>query len=45
VAEKKQQPSQKTQPAQGKPIDIPVLKRGAFDKLLKRASKRTPQER
>jgi len=29
---------QKTQPKKGKPIEIPVPKRGAFDRLLKRAA-------
>lgn len=32
-------PTQKTQPKQGEPIDIPVPKRSTFDKLVKRAAK------
>jgi hypothetical protein len=32
-------PKQKTQPKTGKPIEIPVPKRGDFDKLVKRAAK------
>jgi len=31
--------TQKTQPKKGKPVEIPVPKRSAFDKLLKRAEK------
>jgi len=33
------EPTQKTQPAKGKPIDIPVPKRSAFDKLVKKAAR------
>jgi hypothetical protein len=33
----KDEPTQRTQPKKGKPIDIPVPKRNDFDKLLKRA--------
>jgi hypothetical protein len=32
-------PKQETQPKKGKPIEIPVPKRSAFDKLVKRAAK------
>ena len=32
-------PKQKTRPKKGKPIEIPVPKRGAFDKLIDRATK------
>ncbi|MEA2252517.1 MAG: hypothetical protein QOG70_2759 [Solirubrobacteraceae bacterium] len=32
------EPTQKTQPKQGKPIEIPVPKREDFDKLVKRAA-------
>ena len=35
----KREPKQKTRPAKGKPIEIPVPKRGDFEKLLKRAAK------
>ena len=31
--------TQKTRPKKGKPIEIPVPKRGDFEKLLKRAAK------
>jgi len=36
-------PVQKTQPKKGKPVEIPVPKRSAFDKLLAKAEK--PRER
>jgi hypothetical protein len=39
MADRKPQPTQKSQPKKGKPIDIPVPKRSDFDKLLKRAEK------
>ena len=34
------EPTQKTQPKKGKPVEIPVPKRSAFDKLLAKAAKR-----
>jgi hypothetical protein len=37
------QPKQKTRPKKGKPIEIPVPKRSAFEKLLKRAEKTPPK--
>lgn len=37
-------PKQKTQPKKGEPIEIPVPKREAFDKLLRRAAQRKPQQ-
>jgi len=33
------EPTQKTQPKKGKPVEIPVPKRSAFDRLLKKAEK------
>lgn len=39
VADKKPQPTQKTQPKEGKPIEVPVPKRSDFDKVLERAMK------
>ncbi len=39
MAGDRQKPKQKTRPAKGKPIDIPVPKRGDFDKLLDKAAK------
>ena len=33
----KREPTHKTQPKKGKPVDIPVPKRSTFDKLLERA--------
>jgi hypothetical protein len=36
----KREPTQRTRPKKGKPIEIPVPKRGDFDKLLERAEKR-----
>lgn len=35
--------TQKTKPKQGKPIEIPVPKRSAFDKLLGRAATNPPK--
>jgi len=32
-------PTQQTQPKKGKPIEIPVPKRGEFDRLLAKAEK------
>jgi hypothetical protein len=40
MAQAKRQPTQKTQPKKGKPVEIPVPKRGDFDRLLKKATKR-----
>lgn len=40
MADKKPEPTQKTQPKTGKPIEIPVPKRGYIDKLLARATKK-----
>lgn len=37
-----QEPTQQTQPKKGKPVEIPIPKRSAFDKLLKRAEKPRP---
>jgi hypothetical protein len=37
MAQDKREPTQRTQPKKGKPIDIPVPKRSVFDRLLKRA--------
>ena len=33
------EPTQKTQPKKGKPVEIPVPKRSAFDRLLAKAEK------
>jgi hypothetical protein len=40
-----QERTQKTRPKKGKPIDIPIPKREAFDKLVRRASKGSPGRR
>lgn len=40
---RKRQRTQKSQPKQGEPIDIPVPKRGDVDKVLKRAMKGPPR--
>jgi hypothetical protein len=40
VAGNDQEPTQHTRPKKGKPIEIPVPKREAFDKLVRRASKK-----
>jgi hypothetical protein len=34
-------PKQKTRPKKGKPVEIPVPKRGEFEKLLEKAAKPT----
>jgi hypothetical protein len=34
----KSERKQKTRPKKGKPVEIPVPKRGTFDRLLKRAA-------
>jgi hypothetical protein len=34
----KREPTQKTRPKRGKPIEIPVPKRSAFDKVVKKAA-------
>jgi len=39
VGQDKRQPTQKSRPKKGKPIEIPVPKRRDFEKLLKRAAK------
>jgi hypothetical protein len=41
----KSQPKQKTQPKKGKPVEIPVPKRGDFDRLVKRAAKGSAKRR
>lgn len=38
----KAEPTQKTKPKRGRPIEIPVPKRSAFERLLKKAAKRKP---
>lgn len=37
MAEHEREPTQRTQPKKGKPVEIPVPKRSTFDKLLDRA--------
>lgn len=37
--------TQKTQPKKGKPIEVPVPKRGDFERLLKRATNRPDSRR
>jgi hypothetical protein len=44
MAERKPR-TQRTQPKKGKPIDIPIPKRGDFDRFLKRAEKPPKSER
>jgi hypothetical protein len=39
MAQDKREPTQRTQPKKGKPVEIPVPKRSDFDRLLKRAEK------
>lgn len=43
MADKKPQRTQKTKPAEGKPIEIPVPKRKDIEKLLERATKKPRQ--
>lgn len=45
VASVKPERKQKTQPKKGKPVEIPVPKREDFDRLLKRAEKRSAPRR
>jgi hypothetical protein len=40
MANKKPEPTQKTRPKEGEPIDIPVPRREVFEKLLKRAARK-----
>jgi hypothetical protein len=42
MARERRQPTQKTQPKKGKPIEIPVPKRGDFERLLKKAARKRP---
>lgn len=39
MADDKREPTQRTTPKKGKPVEIPVPKRSTFDKLLARAEK------
>ncbi len=39
MADEKREPTQKTQPKKGKPVEIPVPKRSEFDRLLAKAEK------
>jgi hypothetical protein len=39
MADKKPEPTQRSRPKEGKPIEIPVPKRGEVDSLLERAMK------
>jgi hypothetical protein len=46
MPEAKREPTQRTRPKKGKPVEIPVPKRSVFEKLLKRAEelpKRKPR--
>jgi hypothetical protein len=45
MAQDKREPTQRTQPKKGEPIEIPVPKRSDFDKLVKRAAKGTDRKR
>jgi hypothetical protein len=45
MAERKPERMQKTQPKKGKPVEIPIPRREAFDKLLKRAEKAIRREK
>jgi len=40
MAKDKREPTQRTRPKKGKPVEIPVPTRSDFDKLLDRAEKR-----
>jgi hypothetical protein len=39
MAQDKREPTQRTQPKKGKPVEIPVPKRSDFDRLLKLATR------
>lgn len=39
MADDKREPTQRTTPKKGKPVEIPVPKRSTFDKLLERAQR------
>ncbi len=39
MAQDRREPTQKTQPKKGKPVEIPVPKRSEFDRLLAKAEK------
>jgi hypothetical protein len=39
MARDRREPTQKTKPKKGRPVEIPVPKRSDFDRLLKRAEK------
>jgi len=39
MADEKREPTQKTKPKKGKPVEIPVPKRSEFDRLLEKAAK------
>jgi hypothetical protein len=41
MADDKREPTQRTQPKNGEPVEIPVPKRSEFDELLGRAEKRS----
>ncbi len=40
----KREPTQKTQPKKGKPVEIPVPKRGDFERLVRGATKDVPAQ-
>jgi hypothetical protein len=42
MAQKRREPTQKTQPKKGEPVEIPVPKRGEVDRLLKKAARSRP---
>jgi hypothetical protein len=41
MADKKPEPTQKSRPKEGDPVEIPMPKRKDFDKLLERATQKT----
>lgn len=43
MPDEKREPTQRTKPKKGKPIEIPVPKREAFDRLVKKAAKPRPK--
>jgi hypothetical protein len=45
MADERREPTQKTRPKKGEPIEIPVPKRSDFEKLLKRVEKRSTTRR
>jgi hypothetical protein len=44
MAQDKREPTQKTRPKKGEPVEIPVPKREDFEKLVRRSATRRPSK-